>query len=134
MAELAEFVRHGVGKVTPRMVRGIYQKMPMLKVAFAEIEAPGFPHLGRQLDLLASLIEDFSEGKADDVPYSAAAGAAFAILYMRRELDLIPDTVPEVGMADDSGVVRVVLMEHERVLSNYADRIGVGWRNVTTAP
>src|SRR5690606_33709205 len=108
MAELAEFVRHGANRITPREVQEIYRKLPVIKVSLAEIEAPQFPHLIEQLQFMGNLIEDFVEKKAEDVPYAAIASAAFAILYTQKEVDIIPDTVPMVGFADDSGVVRVV--------------------------
>ena len=134
MAELAEFVRHGASRITPREVQEIYRKLPLLKVSIAEIQAPQFPHLVDQLQFLANLIEDFVEKKAEDIPYVALASAAFALLYTQRELDIIPDTVPNVGLADDSGVVRVALIDHERALANYAGKIGVNWRKITVEP
>lgn len=134
MAELVDYVRHGAGKITPQTVRGIYKKLPMLKVSIAQIEAPQFPHLVEQLQFLANLIEDFAESKADEIPYVTIASAAFAILYNCREFDLIPDTVPDLGKADDSGVARVVLIEHERVLAKYAEKTGNNWRKITVEP
>ena len=134
MAELAEFVRHGANRITPRELQEIYRKLPVIKVSLAEIEAPQFPHLIEQLQFLANLIEDFVEKKAEDVPYAAIASAAFAILYTQKEVDIIPDTVPMVGFADDSGVVRVVLIDHERALAQYAEKIGMNWRKITVDP
>lgn len=134
MAELADFVRHGASKVTPRDLQSIYKKLPVLKVSIAEIQAPQFPHLHEQLLFLANLIEDFVEKKAEDIPYVTLANAAFAILYTQRELDIIPDSVPNVGLADDSGVVRVVLIDHERVLAAYAEKTGSNWRKITVKP
>ena len=134
MAELADFVRHGASKVTPRDLQSIYKKLPVLKVAIAEIQAPQFPHLNGQLQFLVNLIEDFMEKKAEDIPYVTLANAAFAILYTQRELDIIPDSVPNVGLADDSGVVRVVLIDHERVLAAYAEKTGSNWRKITVKP
>ena len=84
MSELAEFVRHGASRITPREVQEIYRKLPLLKVSIAEIQAPQFPHLVDQLQFLANLIEDFVEKKAEDIPYVALASAAFAILYAQR--------------------------------------------------
>jgi uncharacterized membrane protein YkvA (DUF1232 family) len=131
MAELAEFVHRGAAKITPQILRGVFKKLPMLKVEFAQIHAPKFPHLVSQLQFLANVIEDFAEDKADDLPYVAVASACYAIIYAQRQWDLIPDNVPDVGMADDSGVVRVVLIEHERALSKYAQKIGMTWRAIT---
>jgi uncharacterized membrane protein YkvA (DUF1232 family) len=131
MAELAEFVHRGAAKITPQILRGVYKKLPMLKVEFAQIHAPKFPHLVSQLQFLANVVEDFAEDKAEDLSYFAAASACYAIIYAQRQWDLIPDSVPDVGLADDSGVVRVVLIEHERALSKYAQKIGMTWRAIS---
>jgi len=134
MAELAMYVHHGASKITPKILKGIHRKLPLLKVAFAQIQAPKFPHLVNQLEFLTNVVEDFADGKADDLPFTTIAAAVFALIYVQQEFDLIPDNVPDFGMADDSGVVRVVLIQHERVLARYADKMGVKWTQVTVEP
>jgi uncharacterized membrane protein YkvA (DUF1232 family) len=134
MSEIAQFVHHGASRITPRVLKGIHKKLPLLKVEFATINAPQFPHLVDQLEFLADVVEDFAEGAADDLPYMTLASAAFALVYSHRQMDLIPDSIPKFGHADDSGVVRTVLIEHERVLSDYASRNGVDWSKVTVRP
>lgn len=134
MSELAQFVHGGAAKITPQILRGLNKKLPMMKVAFAEIDAPNFPHLIPQLHFLANVVEDFVDGKADELPYMTIVSAAYALIYVQRQTDVIPDTVPNIGMADDSGVVRVVLIENEKVLANYADKIGLTWRSITVDP
>ena len=132
MAEVAQFVSHGASKINPAILRGVYKKLPVLKVEFAQIEAPKYPHLVDQLEFLTNVIEDFVEGTADEVPFCTISAAAFAVIYKHRQTDLIPDTVPDWGHADDSSVVRAVLIEHERVLAAYAQKIGVPWTKITT--
>jgi uncharacterized membrane protein YkvA (DUF1232 family) len=131
MAELAEFVHNGVARITPQILRGVYKKLPMLKVGFAQIHAPNFPHLVTQLQFLANVIEDFVDGKADELPFVTVAGACYAVVYAQRQWDLIPDCIPELGMSDDSSVVRVVLIENERVLAKYAEKLGLSWRSIS---
>ena len=134
MAEIAQFVQHGASKITPIILRGVYKKLPILKVEFAQINAPKYPHLVDQLEFLVNVVEDFVEGTADELPLVTVAAAAFAIAYKHRDTDIIPDSVPEWGHADDSSVVRAVLVEHERVLSEFASKIGVSWSKVTVNP
>ena len=134
MAEIARFVQHGASKITPIILRGVYKKLPILKVEFAQIDAPKYPHLVDQLEFLANVVEDFVEGTADDLPFCAVSAAAFAVIYKHRQTDLIPDSIPEWGHLDDSSVVRAVLIEHERVLAAFAAKIGVSWSKVTTEP
>jgi uncharacterized membrane protein YkvA (DUF1232 family) len=134
MAEIAKFVSHGAGRITPAILRGVHKKLPLLKVEFAQINAPQFPHLFEQLEFLANVVEDFVEGSADEIPFCTIAGATFALIYAHRQTDLIPDSIPEWGHADDSSVVRAVLIEHERVLSAYAQKIGASWSKITVNP
>jgi uncharacterized membrane protein YkvA (DUF1232 family) len=47
---------------------------------------------------------------------------------------LIPGAIPEFGHADDSAVVRTVLIEHEKVLIAYAERHKMNWDAITVNP
>lgn len=134
MSEIAKFVHHGAERITPKILEGVHKKLPFLKVEFAQINAPKYPHLVDQLEFLADLVEDFAEGVEQEVPYWAVANAVFALIYAHRQLDLIPDRVPDFGHADDSGVVRTVLIEHEKVLRNYAAKRGAKWEQITVKP
>jgi len=134
MPEIAKFLHNGATKVTPRIMRGVHKKLPFLKVEFAQINAPKFPHLVDQLEFLANVVEDFAEGAADELPFVTLASAVFALVYAHRQYDLIPDFVPEFGHADDSGVVRAVLIENERILQSYAASHGYDWNQITVNP
>jgi uncharacterized membrane protein YkvA (DUF1232 family) len=112
----------------------VQKKLPMLKVEFAQIEAPKYPHLVEQLEFLANVVEDFSDGVDRDLPLVTVAYAAFALIYAHRQYDLIPDHDPKFGWSDDSAVVRAVLMEHEKILSDYAARHSLNWSRITVKP
>ena len=134
MGEIVKFVHNGASKITPKTLRGIRKKLPMLKLEFANLRDKRYPHLSGQLEFLSNVVEDFSEGLAEDLPFVTAAHAAFALVYAHRRLDLIPDSVPEFGHADDSAVVRSVLIEHEKVLADYAQSNGKKWKTITVEP
>ena len=134
MSEIVQFVHHGVAQITPKVLRGVHKKLPFLKVEFAQINAPKYPHLVDQLEFLAAVVEDFAEGEADEVPFLAVASATFALIYAHRQFDLIPDRDPEYGRADDSSVVRAVLIEHERVFAEFAKKRHLNWSRITVKP
>lgn len=134
MGEIVKFVHNGAGKITPQILKGIHKKLPMLKLEFTELRDPRYPHLTDQLGFLANVIEDFAEGEADEIPFVTVANAAFALVYAHRQTDLIPDNIPEFGHADDSAVVRAVLIEHEKVLADYAEKNGKLWSAITVEP
>ena len=134
MAEIAKFVHRGAAMITPKILKGVHKRLPYLKLKFTEFDDPAFPHLADQLEFLADVVEDFAEGVEDDLPYATVAAATFALVYADRQIDLIPDPVAEIGHADDSSVVRAVLIEHEKVLAAYAGRHEMKWEAVTLQP
>ena len=78
MPEIVQFVHHGASQITPKVLRGVHKKLPFLKMEFAQINAPKYPHLVDQLEFLADVVEDFAEGADDDLPYAAVAAAKAA--------------------------------------------------------
>jgi len=131
MSEIAEFVRHGASKINRKTIKGLLEHVTMLKLEFTQLEDAKFPHLVDQLEFLVDVIEDYAEDKADEVPLHAIAGAAFAIIYAHEQTDLIPDFIPDMGHADDSAIVRAVLIEYENHFLKYANARGVDWSKIT---
>ena len=134
MAEIAAFAQRGASRVTPKIMNNLLHRLPMLKAEFTQIHAPKFPHLVEQLEFLADVVEDFAEGAYKDIPYAAAAAAAFAIIYTHRLLDIIPDFVAKVSFEDDSAVVRAVLILFEKDFEKYAHAQHPNWKKVTVDP
>ena len=134
MSEIVEFLHHGAEQITPKILRGIHKKLPSLKLQFAQINAPKFPHLVEQLEFLADVVEDFVEGVEDNLPYVAIAEAAYALVYSHKDSGLFPSHINHIGRADDSALVRAVLIENERVLSEYAERHEFEWSTITVKP
>lgn len=134
MAEIVQFVHRGAAQVTSKILEGIHRKLPMLKMEFAQINAPNHPHLVEQLEFLADVVEDHVEGADKELPLFVVAESAFALAYAHKQRDLIPDSNLQFGYADDSAVVRAVLMENERVLSAYAKRQKLNWSRITVKP
>ena len=134
MAEIAAFAQRGASRVTPKIMNNLLHRLPMLKAEFTQIHAPKFPHLVEQLEFLADVVEDFAEGAYKDIPYAAAAAAAFAIIYTHRLLDIIPDFIAKVSFEDDSAVVRAVLILFEKDFEKYAHAQHLNWKKVTVDP
>jgi len=134
MAEIAAFAQRGASRVTPKIMYNLLHRLPMLKAEFTQIHAPKFPHLVEQLEFLADVVEDFAEGAYKDIPYSAAAAAAFAIIYTHRLLDIIPDFIAKISFEDDSAVVRAVLIMFEKDFEKYAHAQHLNWKKVTIEP
>ena len=134
MSEIVEYVAHGAAAITPHVVEKVLRHLPMWKVEFTQINAPKFPHLVDQLEFLADAVEDSYEGVYKDLPYVAFAEAVFALTYAHKKVDIIPDVLPGLGRADDSSVVRAVLIRHEATFAKYAEAQGLRWNRITSEP
>lgn len=134
MPEIVDYVNRGAAQMTPAVVETILRKLPLWKAEFTQIHAPEYPHLVAQLEFLADVVEDTAEGAYRDLPYVALAGAVFALVYAHRKADLIPDDLEGMGRADDSSVVRAVLIQHEKAFAKYAESNRVNWARVTSKP
>ena len=134
MSEIADFVNHGASFITPAVVEKVLRELPLWKVEFTQINAPKFPHLVDQLEFLADIAEDVAENVYKELPYVAFARAVFALMYAHKKINIIPDMVPEFGRADDSSIVRAVLMQNEFAFAKYAGSQGLDWSEVTSRP
>lgn len=132
MSEIVEFAHHGADSVTPETLDRLLHQMPMLKAEFTQLNDEKYPHLPSQLNFLAELVEDFSEGAVKNIPFTLVAHAAFALIYAHRAVDLIPDSLPDLGHADDSAVARAVLILYEKQFRDYADSRSLNWAEITS--
>ena len=95
-------------------------------------EARHAPELLRWVEAFPREIEVVREAILDKHPPPVAKRLLVGVLtYRVRQMDLIPDRNEEFGRADDSAVVRAVLMEHERVLADFAQRHRLNWAKIT---
>jgi hypothetical protein len=134
MPEVAQFVSHGASLISPGVTDRMLRNLPFWKVQFAQMTAPQYPHLAAQLEFLADVVEDFADGADKELPYYTVAQAAFALMYVHKKVGIILGQVPELGRADNSSVVRAVLIQNEKALSAYADRHGVTWSPDSSKP
>jgi uncharacterized membrane protein YkvA (DUF1232 family) len=134
MSEIVEFVNHGAAAVTPAIVDKVLRALPQWKLEFTQIYEPLFPHLGGQLDFLANAVEDFAEGAYKELPFYTVAQATFALIYSHKKVGIIPDAVLNLGRADDSSVVRAVLIPNEKAFAIYAASQDMDWSKITSQP
>ncbi len=134
MPEIAAFVNRGAATITPANAESVVRHLPQWKLEFTQIHEPLFPHLADQLEFLADVVEDMAEGAYKDLPYIAFAQAVFALIYSHKKVGIIPDSVLNLGRADDSSVVRAVLIQNEKAFTAYATAQNRAWASVTTQP
>src|SRR5579864_8885867 len=134
MSEIAKFVNHGAASLTPAIAEKILHQLPQWKLEFTQIDAPKFPHLVDQLEFLADAVEDAVEGAYKELPYAAISQALFALIYAHKKMGIIPESILELGRADDSSVVRAVLIQNEKAFAIYAGTQGISWQMITSQP
>lgn len=134
MSEIAKFVNNGSASITPAVAEKVLRHLPQWKLEFTQIHAPKFPHLVDQLEFLADAVEDAVEGAYKELPYAAVAQAVFALLYAHKKMSILPESHLEFGRADDSSVVRAVLIQNEKAFAIYAGTQGISWQKITSQP
>ena len=132
MPEIAKFVNSGAAAITPALAEQVLRHLPQWKLEFTQINAPKFPHLVNQLEFLADAVEDAVEGAYKELPFVAVAQAVFAVIYAHKKMGVIPVSIEHLGRADDSSVVRAVLIQNEKAFAIYAGKQGVDWRQITS--
>jgi hypothetical protein len=134
MSEIAKFVNNGSVGITPAVAEKVLRQLPQWKLEFTQINAPKFPHLVNQLEFLADAVEDSVEGAYKELPYAAVAQAVFALLYAHKKMSILPESQLELGRADDSSIVRAVLIQNEKAFAIYAGTQGINWQKITSQP
>jgi uncharacterized membrane protein YkvA (DUF1232 family) len=110
--DLQQLILDGARRVTPRYVGKLVRRLPEIRLMATQVAE--FPHLADQVEFLAELIEDFHSGLNQNVPYTAIAEAAFALSYLRKGADIIPDRIPDIGYADDAAIITTVFETYKK--------------------
>jgi uncharacterized membrane protein YkvA (DUF1232 family) len=117
----------GPQRVTPQEVRALLAALPALRQRFGALALPRYPKLARQLAFLADVVEAFASDRDETLPYHVGVDAAFALIYLQSENDLIPDWQGDYGYTDDATVVALVLLRHAEGLHRFAEAEHLDW-------
>jgi len=118
--DIQDFVTRGAQKITPVEIAQLEQQLPLVVAKIIEAEPARQPHLRAQAEFLVRYVEDCLESQFAPEDLSALAEAIFALMYLHKGADIIPDDIPEIGYEDDSAVLRTVLMRHEAEFARFA--------------
>jgi uncharacterized membrane protein YkvA (DUF1232 family) len=131
MNSIHEFVIRGGQSITAGRMDAFQRELPLLKVKAETADTPGLPHLRAQTLFLVRYAEDVLEGVYPCSDLTAIAETVFALDYLLKDVDIIPDSVPETGLTDDSLVLRAVLAGHETEFREFAEKTGLNFSAVT---
>lgn len=104
-AAIARALREAMGKVRPKDLLRVAQKVPALRRL---IRGP-LADLADDVTTLTAMVKDYTAGSCREVPQKTIFAATAALLYILNPLDLIPDLVPALGLVDDAAVVTMVV-------------------------
>jgi uncharacterized membrane protein YkvA (DUF1232 family) len=109
--ELQDFITDGARRITPVHLDKLIRLLPKIRLAVNQVTE--FPDLPDQVEFLAEIIEDFHAGLNRSIPFTAIAESAFALFYVRKVNDLIPDSIPRSGYSD-AAVITAVFENYKR--------------------
>lgn len=132
MNSMVDFVTRGGQTVTAGQLDSFKRKLPFLKVKAETIEPSAFPHLKKQIYFLVRYAEDVLDMVYPCSDLAAIGETVFALGYLLKDVDIIPDSVPGIGFADDSAVLRAVLQAHENEFRDFAEKAGLDFDLITT--
>ena len=133
LRSIPEYLEGRAALLTAAHLQELLRELPLLRLQFAGLAAPRFPHLPAQLKLLAAFFQDAAEARFLNAPSAAQRETALALRYVARNTDVLPDHAPDNRHADDSLLVRTVLRRHRKTFRDYCRFRRLRWPAVTLA-
>ena len=115
MAELTNFVQSQAASLSLGDLDRLMIELPALRERLVKIPLQIYPYLPDQLEFLCLFVEEQIVRRNRDLAEEPVAEAAFALLYFQRAADLVPDSIPGLGLLDDAMIVSLVLRRNEQV-------------------
>jgi len=110
--ELQNYITDGARRITPAHLDKLVRLLPKIRLAVTQVTE--FPDLPDQVEFLAEIIEDFQAGLNRSIPFTAIAESAFALFYLRKATDIIPDSIPRAGLTDDAAIIAAVFENYKK--------------------
>jgi uncharacterized membrane protein YkvA (DUF1232 family) len=125
--ELIDFIQSQAGALSVADLDRLISDLPALRERFARLPLQTYAYLPDQLEFLSLFVEEQISGRSCDLAEEPVAEAAFALLYFQRATDLIPDSIPDMGLLDDAMIVSMVLRRQERAFKGSSHAYMLRW-------
>ena len=119
---LDRFVEHGGRMLGPNESDDLTRGLADLREKINALRDK-HPQLARQLEFLVDYFETNPWNPPDKVRHETI----FALLYAAKDMDLMPDDLPEVGYLDDAAVAESVLARHAETFERYCAAKDIDW-------
>ena len=113
----ATYVLRRAAKMTPTQWREVLENRAEIEEVFRR-EVLMAPHEEEARTML-NLLRDVDEGKFSDLMFEDLAIAVFGLHYVLSPVDIIPDSIEEIGYADDAAVIEQAALLLGHVLERY---------------
>lgn len=134
MTDFEEFVVSGAQKITPGEIAKFEHELPLVLAKINQVDPPAQPHLKCQAQFLVRYVEDCLDSKYMPDDIGALAEAIFALMYLHKGVDIIPDMIPDIGFSDDSAVLRTVLRRHVPEFEKFGTAAGMDFQSLSVEP
>ena len=125
--ELIDFVRNQANALSVADLDQLVAALPALAERFRTIPSQTYPYLSDHLEFLSLLVKDEFTGPNRYPSSQRASEAAFALLYFQSATDLIPDTIPGMGLLDDAMIASLVLRRHQDAFKRSSHAYKICW-------
>jgi uncharacterized membrane protein YkvA (DUF1232 family) len=122
--EITGFIQSQARALSLTDIERLIVDLPALRERSANIPRQAYPYLADQLQFLSLMVEELI---VRDPAGEIVGEAAFALLYYQRATDLIPDSIPGMGLLDDAIIVRIVLGRHEHAFKSSPHGYKLRW-------
>jgi len=113
----ATYVLRRAAKMTPTQLWEVLEKRGEIEEAFASEEL--LSPLADDARTLLRLLEAVAAKSFTDLNFEDLSIAVFGLHYVLSPVDIIPDSVPEIGYADDAAVMEQTTLLLGHVLDRF---------------
>jgi len=126
-SELIGFIQTQAGALSVADVGRLIRDLPALGERFGTIPLQTYPYLLGHLEFLFLVVKGQVTGRSGNPARLIVSEAAFALLYFERTNDLIPDSIPGMGLLDDAMIASLVVRRHEAAFKHSSHAHKLRW-------
>jgi len=116
---LPQFISRGASALTASDIEHFPRQASRIRKKLREIGTSGHEALCREGTALLEYALAASRGEANPLKPRAMFDCVFALNYLLKGVDAIPDSVPEIGLEDDRIIVHHVFQTHQSTLDSF---------------